>query len=108
MPSLLAWFITVSYVILLFVLFRATDLESAGRVFAGLAGMGGLGTLWDVSILIPILAGSALALIKVPSTELVMRLRPNWPTAAAVTAAAVFCVLEVGKGQPQSFIYFQF
>jgi D-alanyl-lipoteichoic acid acyltransferase DltB (MBOAT superfamily) len=108
MPSLLAWFITVSYVVLLFVLFRATDLESAGRVFAGLAGMGGLGTLWDVSILIPLLAGSALALIKVPSTELVMRLRPNWPTAAAVTATAVFCVLEVGKGQPQSFIYFQF
>jgi hypothetical protein len=61
-----------------------------------------------MATLVPILLGAALALMKTPSTELVMRLRPDWATAAAVTATAAFCVLEVGKGQPQSFIYFQF
>jgi hypothetical protein len=35
-------------------------------------------------------------------------LQPNWRTAAALVVIAVFCVLEVGKGVPQSFIYFQF
>ena len=108
LPALFAWLLTVSYVVLLFVLFRAPDIASAGRVFAGLSGAGGFGMPWEFTTLVPILAGATLALIKIPSTELAMRLRPNWATAAAISATAVFCVLEVGKGQPQNFIYFQF
>jgi hypothetical protein len=42
------------------------------------------------------------------SDELAMRLQPTWPAALAFVALSVICVLEVGKGQPLSFIYFQF
>ena len=37
-----------------------------------------------------------------------MRLRPNWPAAIGFVVLSVICVLEVGKGAPLSFIYFQF
>jgi len=37
-----------------------------------------------------------------------MRLRPSWPAAIGFVVLSVICVLEVGKGAPLSFIYFQF
>jgi D-alanyl-lipoteichoic acid acyltransferase DltB (MBOAT superfamily) len=107
-PDLVAWAITLLYVVLLFVLFRSADFASAARMFAGLLGQGGLGELWPMATLVPIAVASALALIKLPSYELAMRLRPSWPLAILLVAVAVICVLEVGEGQPVSFIYFQF
>jgi alginate O-acetyltransferase complex protein AlgI len=107
-PTFAAWLITILYVVLLFVLFRAPDLATAMHVFAGLAGQAGLGTLWAFATFWPILLAGTLALIKVPSFELAMRVTPNWATAAALLVISIFCVIEVGKGQPQSFIYFQF
>ena len=108
LPTFAAWTLTISYVVLLFVLFRAPDLATANRIFLGLLGEGGAGTLWTLGTAWPILLAGTLALIKIPSFELAMRLRPNWQTATALVVIAVFCVLEVGHGQPQSFIYFQF
>ena len=108
MRTLAAWAVTISYVILLFVLFRAPDLATAESMFAGLIGRGGLGSIWPAATAVPILIAGALALIKVPSYELAMRLRPSWPAAVLFVALSVFCVLEVGEGQPTSFIYFQF
>ena len=108
LPTFAAWLLTLSYVVLLFVLFRAPDLTTASHIFQGLLGEGGAGTFWTFAMAWPILLGGTLALIKIPTYELAMRLRPNWQTATAVVVIAVFCVLEVGKGQPQSFIYFQF
>jgi alginate O-acetyltransferase complex protein AlgI len=108
LPGLAAWFITIGYVVLLFVLFRAPDFGTAMRVFAGIGGQAGIGALWGFATAWPILLAGTLALIPVPSFELAMRARPNWATAIAVIAVSVICVLEVGKGQPQSFIYFQF
>jgi hypothetical protein len=49
-----------------------------------------------------------IALFKVPTFELAMRLRPSWPAAIGFVVLSVICVLEVGKGAPLSFIYFQF
>jgi D-alanyl-lipoteichoic acid acyltransferase DltB (MBOAT superfamily) len=107
LPSLVAWAITMVFVILLFVLFRASDISAAGRMLAGLAGEGGLGvSSW--ATVVPIAIAWALAMIKVPSAELAMWIRPTWPVALAFIAIAVLCVLEVGQGQPLSFIYFQF
>ena len=108
LPTFAAWTLTISYVVLLFVLFRAPDLATANRIFLGLLGEGGAGTLWTFATAWPILLAGTLALIKIPSFELAMAVRPTWQTATALVAIAVFCVLEVGHGQPQSFIYFQF
>jgi alginate O-acetyltransferase complex protein AlgI len=108
LPAFVSWAITLIYVVLLFVLFRVADFGSASRMFAGLAGQSGLGEAWPLSTLVPILIAGAIALVKMPSYELAMRLRPSWPLAVLLVVVAVVCVLEVGQGQPLSFIYFQF
>ncbi len=96
MPTLVAWAITVSYVVLLFTLVRAPDLASAGHMFAGLADQGGLGGAWPVTALFAILIAGGLALVKVPSFELAMRLQPTWPAALAFVALGH---LRAGSGQ---------
>ncbi|MGH6833701.1 MAG: MBOAT family O-acyltransferase, partial [Methyloceanibacter sp.] len=108
LPAIAAWSITITFVVLLFVLFRSPDLLTASNVFAGLIGQAGLGALWPASTLVPIAIASAIALFKVPTFELAMRLRPSWPTAIGFVVFSVICVLEVGEGAPLSFIYFQF
>ena len=108
LPPLLAWALTMVFVILLFVLFRASDISAAGRMLTGLAGGGGWGDAWSWMTALLIAIAGGLALIKVPSAELTMWLRPTWPVAIGFIVIAVFCVLEVGEGQPLSFIYFQF
>ena len=108
LPAFASWAITLLYVVLLFVLFRAADFDAASRMFAGLTGQSGLGAAWPLSTLVPIAIAGALALIKVPSYEFAMRMRPSWPAACVLVVVAVLCVLEVGAGQPLSFIYFQF
>ncbi|HZP10466.1 MBOAT family O-acyltransferase [Methyloceanibacter sp.] len=107
LPSLVSWAVTMAFVVLLFVLFRAADLAAAERMLVGLAGEGGLGT-WSWSAVVPIAIAGSLAMIKVPSAELAMWIRPTWPVAIGFVAVAVLCILEVGEGQPLSFIYFQF
>lgn len=94
--------------VLLFVLFRAPDLATAGHMFAGLAGEGGLGAHWPLATLLPILIAGTIALIKVPTFEWAMRVQPSWPAAIGFVVPSVICVLEVGEGAPLSFIYFQF
>jgi hypothetical protein len=50
-----------------------------------------------------------LSLLPLPNPVLVERYLKPHPLPAAVTAlAAAYLVLEVGRGQPISFIYFQF
>jgi hypothetical protein len=108
LPAIAAWAITMTFVVLLFVLFRAADLATVSHMFAGLIGQGGLGALWPAGTLVPIAIAGMIALFKVPTFELAMRLRPSWPAAIGFVVLSVICVLEVGKGAPLSFIYFQF
>ena len=108
LPAIAAWAITMTFVVLLFVLFRAADLATVSHMFAGLIGQGGLGALWPAGTLVPIVIAGTIALFKVPTFELAMRLRPSWPAAIGFVVLSVICVLEVGKGAPLSFIYFQF
>jgi D-alanyl-lipoteichoic acid acyltransferase DltB (MBOAT superfamily) len=108
LPGLAAWAITTAFVVLLFVLFRAPDLATAGNMFAGLAGTSGLGTLWPAATLLPILIAGTIALINIPTFEWAMRIQPTWPAAVGFILLSVFAILAVGEGAPTSFIYFQF
>ncbi len=108
LPTLAAWAITTAFVVLLFVLFRAPDLATAGHMFAGLAGNGGLGTLWPAATLLPILIAGSVALIKIPTFEWAMRIQPTWPAAVGFVLLSAIAVIAVGEGAPTSFIYFQF
>jgi alginate O-acetyltransferase complex protein AlgI len=107
MPALAGWAITMAFVMVGWVLFRAADFHTAALVLYSLVGGGGFSGGIQGAGLIAI---AALVSVLVPSAHEIKNMRPlPWP-AIAVTAAALagFCVLEVGNGPPLNFIYFQF
>lgn len=107
MPAAAGWLITIPFVTLGWVIFRTDSFTSAVSVFKSLFGANGFsGTLMSPRLIII----SALASVLIPSAhELRDRLLRPYPALAFVSAVlAIFCVLEVGKGAPVNFIYFQF
>jgi alginate O-acetyltransferase complex protein AlgI len=107
LPALAGWAITMLFVLIGWVVFRSTSFGAAGDMLISLTGLNGLGgTLQEGKLLIIAALVSAL----IPSAhELKDRfVIPHPALAVAAAALAVVCVLEVGKGAPQSFIYFQF
>ena len=80
---------------------------TAGSILGSLAGLNGFGGVLAEAKL---LATAALASALIPSAhEMKDRLLRPMPVVAVATALlAAFCVLEVGKGAPVNFIYFQF
>jgi len=107
LPVPLAWALTMLFVILGWVLFRAPDFATAGAMFAGMADFGGrLGKEEWPAVL---LAGATVSILG-PSTKQFVEdsLKPLPAYGIAFGLAAVLVVLQVGAGQPKSFIYFQF
>jgi alginate O-acetyltransferase complex protein AlgI len=109
MPIAVGWCVTMLFVVVGWVIFRATDFASAGTVLAAMAGMSGFGGSFSGTGLI---VTSALASVLIPSAhEMIDRLKNVSPQpwlAASAAALSVYCVLEVGRGAPVAFIYFQF
>ncbi|HYD67851.1 MBOAT family protein [Azospirillum sp.] len=109
LPWPAAWLLTMLFVVAGWVLFRAPDFAVAGSMLAAMAGFGasGLGTGLERPLLLA--ASAAVALIGPTSLEFIdHKLPPRRIVAAGFAAVAVVCILEVGKGQPLNFIYFQF
>jgi alginate O-acetyltransferase complex protein AlgI len=102
-----AWALTMLFVIAGWVLFRAADFSTAARMIIGMAGLNGFAgeANWP-----PVLAAATAVSILGPSTKEFVEewLKPLPVYGAAFALAALIVVLEVGKRQPQSFIYFQF
>jgi D-alanyl-lipoteichoic acid acyltransferase DltB (MBOAT superfamily) len=107
MPAALGWLVTMLFVLAGWVLFRAADFATAASMLASLAGLHGTGGVFRGLDLIVV---SALVSALIPSAhEIKDRLRWPYPAFAAATAVlAAYCVLEVGRGPPLSFIYFRF
>ena len=109
MPAILGWIITLLYVMGLFVIFRAPDLNIAFNMYQGLFGTAGAGDPWSGEAMLLVAVAGALALAPFTFKEAVDRwLVPARWAAVSLAVLAVYIVLEVGKGQPKSFIYFQF
>jgi D-alanyl-lipoteichoic acid acyltransferase DltB (MBOAT superfamily) len=110
LPSLLGWAATALFVCLSTVLFRAPDLTTAGRVFAGMVGLGAPGgRLVGLSDGLLLAAAAAIAFRAPNSQTLALeRLRPGRFVAAAIAAALVLAVIEAGSKLEVPFVYFQF
>ena len=109
MPSLVGWAITMLFVALGWVVFRAATFDSAASVMASMFGLNGLrGTLLEPQLM----AVSVFAAALIPSAhEIKDKLAaapPNPALSAGAALLAAYCVLEVGRGAPVNFIYFQF
>ncbi|WP_026379559.1 MBOAT family O-acyltransferase [Afifella pfennigii] len=106
LPYVVSWAITMGFVLIGWVLFRAVDFASATAMLAGLAGLGGAapGEGWAL-----IAVGAAIAVLGPASVTFAFeQLKPYRAVAALAAAGFVAAVLEVGEGAPVSFIYFQF
>jgi alginate O-acetyltransferase complex protein AlgI len=107
LPAAAGWVVTMLFVLAGWVMFRASGFATAGSIMASLAGLSGLtGALTEVKLL----AAAALVSVLVPSAheikDSLFQPRPAFAFGTAVLAA--LCVLEVGRGAPINFIYFQF
>jgi len=108
-PAAAAWLLTFAFVVAGWVLFRAPDFATALNMYAGMAGTSGTFVKPAGQALMLIGVAAALSFVGPTSYQIVTeRLRPDPRIAVAIGLAAVIAVLEVGRGQPQSFIYFQF
>jgi D-alanyl-lipoteichoic acid acyltransferase DltB (MBOAT superfamily) len=109
LPAAIGWTLTMGFVAVGWVLFRAPDFTTAGHMLMGLAGLGtGLGPTIPIR---PVLAAAMVASVLVPSTQELVEggwLRPVTYQAVGLALLLVASVLVVGQGQPTAFIYFQF
>jgi D-alanyl-lipoteichoic acid acyltransferase DltB (MBOAT superfamily) len=109
LPAPAGWALTMGFVLVGWVLFRAPDFTTAANMLAGMAGLGGW---WGHTVPIrPVLAAAMIASVLVPSAQDLVEggwLRPVTYQAVGLALLLAACVLVVGQGQPTAFIYFQF
>ncbi|GJE44408.1 MBOAT family O-acyltransferase [Methylobacterium soli] len=105
MPALLGWLLTALFVVITWVLFRATSFEAALAVFKGLFGLApiGSGFKWRT-----ILIAAAVAMLGPSAWAAVHRLPPHRGLAAAFALLFVIVLLKIGDDANYEFIYFQF
>ncbi|GAB3439402.1 MBOAT family O-acyltransferase [Insolitispirillum peregrinum] len=104
-PALLGWPLTMLFVALSWVLFRAPDLTTASHI---------LGSLWPTAALTPapgggrtLLLAALVAIIGPTSWQVVNRLRPRPLWAVIMAVVLVLALLKMRDGAYE-FIYFQF
>ena len=112
LPLACAWALTVVFVVVSFVLFRAPSLERVGVVLSGMVGLNGVslahgahtigGNRWKW-----LLVGLGIVLF-CPNRQQIVA----WPWRSRVAYAATFAVLAgvswLALGNPTPFVYFQF
>ena len=98
----------MGFVLVTWVVFRAADLATAGRMLGAMAGLHGMGA---TAIHHPVVLGLAvIAAVYGPASQQVVldRLRPAPWMAVAAGIAFVLLVFLIGGRPPEPFIYFQF
>jgi len=108
MPDVLGWGLTLLFVVLAWVVFRAPDLGVAGGMFASLAGAEGIGRVHlDDGLMFPM---AALLAIAGPTSLRLARVRlPLRPwVAIPASLVLVYLLLLSGGRIGTTFIYFQF
>ena len=107
LPSTVAWTVTMLFVIVGWVIFRAADMASAGAMLQTMSGARGLsGSIASPQFLLL----AAAAAIMVPSSYRILErwIPANVPVASALGISFACLLLYVGRSQPMTFIYFQF
>ena len=108
MPVGAGWALTLLFVMLGWVLFRAPDFATALDIVAGMGGLHGIGHVHvDNAVLVVV---TALIAVVGPTSQAAAldRLRPAAWMAVPAGAALAFALLLAGGRVPNEFIYFQF
>ncbi len=104
----IGWCLTILFVMVTWVLFRAPDFTTAGDMLLSMVGVNGMGSAgFDDAWLLA--AGSVVALFGVQSHKIAFaEVRPRWWMAAGTATALVFVLIMIGGAPQNEFIYFQF
>jgi alginate O-acetyltransferase complex protein AlgI len=105
MPRVAGWALTLLFVILTWVLFRAETFEAAARLYKAMAGFAPLGAGFKWRMLV---IAAAVAMIGPTAWTLSQRFTPRTWTAVALAAALTVVLLKIGDDANYEFIYFQF
>ena len=108
LPRIAGWALTMLFVLVGWVLFRAADFATAWHMLQAMAGVNGLGKvrLDDRAVLY---IGLAVALLGPTSQQAMLsRLKPRGWAAGAAAVALVWALLAIGGRLQHEFIYFQF
>lgn len=107
LPAPLAWSLTMLFVVVGWVLFRAEDFHLAARMIGAMFGHGGdagTGAGWNL-----VLIGAGLAVVGPTNAELAdAKWVPRRAVALASSLLFVATIMRVGQGRGMEFIYFQF
>ncbi|MBV9431846.1 MAG: MBOAT family protein [Hyphomicrobiales bacterium] len=105
MPAVIGWSLTLLFVVLAWVLFRAPSFDVAQRLYLTLAGAGPLGAALKWRLLLP---AAIFAMVGPTAYDIAMKARPSKGLGLALAFAFVLLLLELGNEQNYEFIYFQF
>lgn len=105
MPAALGWLLTFLFVMLCWVLFRATSFEAALAIYKGLFGLAPFGTGFKWRALLP---AATFAVLGPTAWALVHRLPPARWLAVLLGLLFVIVLLKIGEDANYEFIYFQF
>jgi alginate O-acetyltransferase complex protein AlgI len=106
LPAAIGWALTMGFVLIGWVLFRAPSFGVAADMLKIMAGSNGFGGRLEGCALMLLSAVVCAALP--PTHAIVDGARPSALLGAASALATLACVLIVGEGAPTKFIYFQF
>ncbi|MDB5592397.1 MAG: acyltransferase, partial [Enterovirga sp.] len=105
MPSVLGWALTMLFVILTWVLFRAGTFDAALRIYAAMFGWADLGATFKWR---SIALAAAVATLGPTAWALVHRMPPWRSVAIAFAVVFVVVLFKIGDDANYEFIYFQF
>nr|WP_321986089.1 MBOAT family protein [uncultured Lichenicoccus sp.] len=108
MPPFAGWALTLLFVIVGWVLFRAPDFHVAWHMLGAMAGLQGMGHVHVRNAGIVALAAVCVFIGPASQAAMLDRLAPRPWLALPIGAALAFLVILVGGGIPSEFIYFQF
>ncbi len=107
LPAAAAWTLTFLFVVVGWVLFRSSSFGAAGNMLAGMIGGGERSLILDKPHLLAV--GAAVSIFGPTSWQIATtHLVPQRALGILVGLLAAAIVLETGKGQSVTFIYFQF
>jgi alginate O-acetyltransferase complex protein AlgI len=108
LPWLAGWALTMLFVLVGWVLFRAADFTTAAHILQAMAGLDGFGKVKLANRAV-LYIGLAVAVLGPTSQQAMLeRLRPSAWAAGAAAVALVWALLAIGGRLQNEFIYFQF
>ncbi len=105
MPALIGWALTLLFVTLCWVLFRASSFPAALTIYKGLFGFAPIGSGFKWRALLP---AAAFAMLGPTAWALVHRLPPARWIAVLTAVLFVLVLFKIGDDANYEFIYFQF